>query len=322
MLLLAALTVSMALMGAFFLLPLLYFTPVPLAIIVYRHGYRPGIVTAVLTVVLVGAAQRRLFGNVGVGIDQQSWQIMFIVAMTALVTIGLIGIVIGGAWREGVSRWQTLWLSTAAAIFPALGVWFMLKTVQGIDAVQVIFDSWLTLTRTLVAESVAGGLPVETADALFDMILETEQTFPLVKRLLPSVLFVTGLIGSYVNSGLAAHMLLRDERPAPAIQPFAAWKFPWPFAFAFMFGYGLTFVAKMMDNVTVAFVGQNLVIAAGLVCMVQGAAVVVFGLKSRNVGPFIQLVAVLLLLWWVPPLATWLGALDTWINFRKVPVVK
>ena len=54
----------LALAGAFFMVPLLFLAPVPLAVLVYREGYRPGTVVAVATLVLVAFAQRSMFADV------------------------------------------------------------------------------------------------------------------------------------------------------------------------------------------------------------------------------------------------------------------
>lgn len=318
-LLLAATTVLMTLLGAFFLLPLLFVAPVPLAALVYRYGYRSGIVTAVFTLVLVGSGQQRMFGSVAANVPDVSWQAIFLVAMTVFVTIGLIGIVIGGAWREGASRWQTLWLSTAAALVPALAVWSVVRVVQHVDLVQVVFDSWTNVMRTLVEQSALSGLPPDTTQGLLDMIAESEQAFPFVKPLLPGMLFVVALIGAYVNGGLAAYVLVRSERRPPPFPPFVTWRFPWPFALAFVLGHALLLMARMNESAVVAVIGQNLLTATGFVFAVQGIAIVVLAMQRRRIGVFVRGLVILALLWWVPAVPTWFGVLDTWLNFRKLP---
>ena len=122
-LMLAATTVLLALAGAFFLVPLLFVAPVPLAALVYRDGYRSGTVTAVLTLVLVGFTQQRMFAEVPAGISTDALQSYSLTTMVALITIGLIGMVIGGAWREGASWRQTFWLAAGVAVMPGVLVW-------------------------------------------------------------------------------------------------------------------------------------------------------------------------------------------------------
>ena len=51
---LAAITVLLSLLGAYFLPYLFFITPVPLIILVYRHGMRPGILVAVTSALLGG----------------------------------------------------------------------------------------------------------------------------------------------------------------------------------------------------------------------------------------------------------------------------
>lgn len=318
LLLLAALTVATALLGAFLLLPLLYVTPVPLAVLVYRHGYRPGILTAAVTLIIIGAGQQRLFGNVALTVGEQSWHILFIGAMTIFVTIGLIGIVIGGAWREGASRWQTLWLSTGAALAPMLLLWFVLKNTQNVDLIQVAFDSWSAVMRMFVDEAVAGGLAGDTAGMLREMISETEEMFPSARAYFPATMFIVGLTGAFVNSGLASFALSRDERRPPALGPFWTWRLPVIFASLFIIGYGLIFLAQF--NAGAQIVGDNLVIATGFVCMVQGVVALVRILRGRNVGIVLQLLLAITLLLWLPVVLTWAGVIDMWLGARQKPM--
>lgn len=315
-LLLAASAVLLALSGAFFLLPLLFIAPAPLAALVYRYGYRTGIITSVFTLVVVGAGQQSVFGAATALIDASSSHALFLLAMTVLVTIGLIGIVIGGAWREGASRWQAVWLGVTGALLPAFAVGLMYWFSQHVDLVQLAFDAWASVMRGLVEQSVAGGLPAETADALLDMVVQSEQTFPLMKPLIPGIMFVTALIAIHTNGAIAAWALSKSTPHPPRFAPFTTWRFPWPFAFAFILGHGLMLAARFNGSLRAAVVGQNLLMIAGFVFAIQGVAILFYVFERRRTGTLLRTVVAFALLWWWPAVLTWIGVLDTWFHFR------
>lgn len=316
-LLLAASAVLLALSGAFFLLPLLLIAPAPLAALVYRHGYRTGIVTSVFTLFIVGIGQQRIFGAATEFIDEPTWQALFVTAMTVLVTIGLIGIVLGGAWREGASRWQAEWLGVAGALMPALTVGLVFWFGQGVDLVQLVLDAWSSIMRGLVEQSAAAGLAADTVDGLLDMIADTERTFPLMKPLLPGMMFVAALVGVHINGALATAVLSRATPHPPRFAPFATWRFPWPFVLAFVLGHALTLAARFNGSAEALVVGQNLLMGSGFVFAVQGVAILIHVFERRRVGTFFRVAVVLALLWWWPAVLTWFGVLDTWFHFRS-----
>src|SRR5690625_3735081 len=216
-LLLAASAILLTLAGSFFFLPLLYVAPAPLAALVYRYGQRTGIVTAVFMLIVVGLSQQRLvFGAAASLLDELSWRALSLVALTVLVTIGLIGIVLGGAWREGASRWQALWLGVAGAWLPVLLLVFMFWFGRGVDLLQLLFDGWTTLMRGFLEQAVAGGLPEDTAAGLLDMIVQSEQSFPLLKPIVPGLMFIASMVGVHINGALAVGILSRSKfRPPP-----------------------------------------------------------------------------------------------------------
>lgn len=316
-LLLAASAVLLALAGSFFFLPLLYVAPAPVAALVYRYGQRTGIVTALFILIVVGLSQQRIvFGAAATLLDELPSRALSLVALTVLVTIGLIGIVLGGAWREGASRWQALWLGVGGALLPgvflAASFWFG----QGVDLLQLLFDGWTTLMRGFLEQAVAGGMPEDTATALSDMIGQSEQSFPLLKPIVPGLMFITALVGVHLNGALAVGILSRSKFRPPPFPPFVTWRFPWPFALGFILGHVLALVARFNGNLAAAMVGENLLMVTGFVFVIQGVAILVYVFERRQVATFLRVLAVLVLLWWWPMVLTWFGVLDTWFHFR------
>jgi len=312
---LAASTVLLALAGAFFMVPLLFVAPVPLAVLVYRDGYRPGTVTAVLTLVLVAFAQQRLFAGLPAGVSNEALQSYSMMTMIALLTTGLIGMVIGGAWREGASWWQAFWLAFAGAVLPGVLVWTGALTFRGVDLFGVVFENWMEVVRSVIAEAERSGAGADAVRALEQAAAETEASFALLRPLLPGLIAVGALFGAFVNTALSGLLLRRAGDEPPRFPPFAGWRWPWSFALGFIVGQVLLLFAG--DGSRTAVVGHNLLIVFNTLFAVQGAAVGWFWLRRGNVGTPLAAALLAVTYVWLPAVFTWIGLLDTWLDFRR-----
>lgn len=319
-LMLAATTVLLSLAGAFFLVPLLLVAPVPLAVLVYRDGYRSGTATAVLTLVLVGFTQRRMFAGAPPGLSLDALQSYSMTTMVALVTIGLIGMVIGGAWREGASWREAFWLAAAAAVLPGALVWAAAMVLQGVDLFVTVFDHWMEVVRTVVREAEQSGVNTDALRVLEQAIVDTETSFALARPLFPGVIAVGALIGAFVNTSLAGLVLARFGNEPPAFPPFIRWRLPWPFALGFILGHALLLLAVASGNGLSGVIGHNLLIVFNTLFAVQGVAVAWYLFAGRRVALPLRVVFLIVVFWWLPAVPAWVGVLDTWLNFRKLPV--
>src|SRR5690606_32091306 len=144
-------TMLLALAGAFFMVPLLFLAPVPLAVLVYREGYRPGTVVAVATLVLVAFAQRSTFADVPAVVCDEALQSYSVATRIAVVPVGLVGLVLGGAWREGASWWPACWLAFAAPVRPGFAVWARALLLQRVDVFAVSIEYLLEMMRGAVS---------------------------------------------------------------------------------------------------------------------------------------------------------------------------
>lgn len=318
-LLLAAMTVLLALAGAFFIVPLLFLAPVPLAALVYRDGYRSGTVTAVVTLVLVGFTQRRMFAGMPAGISTEALQSYSLATMIALVTIGLIGLVIGGAWREGASWRQTFWLAVGAAVLPGLLVYTGAMVLYDVDLFVALFDHWMEVVRNVIVEAERSGVGPDTVRALEQAVAETEASFALARPLFPGLIVVSAMMGAFVNTGLAGVVLTRFGDKPPPFPPFVRWRWPWTFAVGFVLGHALLLLAGGDGQSMAAVVGHNLLIVFNMLFAVQGAAVGWALLERGGVGVPLRIVLLVAVYWLLPVVLIWTGVLDTWLNFRRLP---
>ncbi|OUM97658.1 MAG: hypothetical protein BAA04_01565 [Firmicutes bacterium ZCTH02-B6] len=315
---LAVLTVLMALLGALFPLPVWLVAPVPVAVLAYRHGYGLSVATAALAVLLVGWVEQQVFAGLAHVLPAAQLRYSLLGVMVAPVTLGLIGLVIGGAWREGISAGRTLWMAVLAAVLPGAATWLWVHLVHGVDLVAVFIDNSLLLARTLM-EQAAQSAPA--AEALADwrlMIESAERSFPLVRPFLPGTLVAAASCVAAVDMALTRAFLVRLGDDPPWFPPFARWRFPWPLALGFVAGQGLLLAGSAMGHAGLIIAGENMRVMFHLLFAAQGLAVGWYLLERRL--PAVGRVLVLGLVFIVAPaVAAWTGVLDTWFNFRRLP---
>src|SRR5690606_34626764 len=150
-----------------------------------------------------GFTQRRMFAGMPAGISSEALQSYSLTTMIALVTIGLIGLVIGGAWREGASWRQTFWLAVGAAVLPGLLVYTGAMVLYDVDLFVALFDHWMEVVRNVIVEAERSGVGPDTVRALEQAVAETEASFALARPLFPGLIVVSAMMGAFVNTGLA-----------------------------------------------------------------------------------------------------------------------
>lgn len=315
---LASTTVLMALAGAFFMLPLLFLAPVPLAALVYRNGYRAGTVTAIVTLFLVALVQQRALSALPTTISDAALQAYSLATMIALVTMGLIGLVIGGAWREGSSWPQAFWLGAGAGVLPLALAWAVALLAYDVDLFTSAFQRWMEVVRGIVADAARNGLTPETAQALEQAVADTEASFAMARPLIPGLIAFAAIAGSFVNTGLAGWMLTRLGHRVPTPPAFASWRFPWPLAVLFVIAQALLLGGAERFGAAVV-VAQNALMVLNALFALQGAAVGWHWLGARRVATPLKVALLLAVYWWIPFVLVWAGVLDTWLNFRRLP---
>src|SRR5690606_24592287 len=220
----------------------------------YRHGYRLSVGTAVLAVVLVGYVEQQVFAGLAQAFPAASLRFSLLGMMVLPVTVGLIGLVIGGAWREGLGAGHTLWLTVLAALVPGAALWAGVRLFHGVDLVTVFVDNWLALARAMADHAVGTGMAPEAVESLRLMIADTERGFALIRPFLPGFAVVMACGAAAVNVALARWLLVRMGEQPPWFPPFARWRFPWPLALGFIAGHGLLLAGTVTGSQVLAVV--------------------------------------------------------------------
>ncbi|NLK08543.1 MAG: YybS family protein [Firmicutes bacterium] len=295
---LAALTVLLSLLGAYFMPYLFFVTPVPLIILVYRHGMRPGILVAITSALLAGIV------------------ISMIPSMIFLLIMGLVGIAMGGALKEGFSPYRIMLIGVATSVVALVLMVAVTSFVLDMNVLETSFDAM----RHSLEQAVRMSERLGVEEHPFMQMGGIDELVRLLRLALPAALLTTATVITFVNYWLARLILNRIGSNLPWIQPFRTWRFPWYLAWGYILGQGLLLLSRGFSATGIWFaVGLNLQILFNYVFLLQGLAILWFFFDKVNLP---RLVRWLIIIFLFNPMITtfivWAGVLDTWFNFRKL----
>lgn len=217
--LLAALTVVIALASVYVPLAgpfIALLWPLPLAVLVLRHGMRQGI----MAMVVAGAALAMLIEP--------------LIALRLVLAYGPLGLMLGYGYRQGFSGLKLFPLAFLAAILGELAVLGVIFAVFGnnpfamlMDGLKSSFDATFALYEQagMSAEEIAAGRA------------QIDTGLTLMAQLGPLLIVVLGLLDAGVAFFFGGKILRRLGHEVPQLPPFADWRLPK--AFAYLFGFAM-----------------------------------------------------------------------------------
>lgn len=138
--------------------------------------------------------------------------------------------------------------------------------------------------------------------------------------LMPFALICMGLILTALVYRLSSFFLKRYDMALPAWSPLSTWRMPrsllWAYLFSLLTLMSPSLTGKAGQMMASASVSMELLLR--LLFMLQGIAVAIWWLQKKGVRPFLNYVLILLALAIpvVGQVATMVGIIDLWIDFR------
>lgn len=188
---------------AFFLCPL------PLVVLVIRHGIRVAVLAAVVAAV-IGS----LVGGLLIG-------------LSVAVAFAPLGLAMGAAIRRGWTGGKVWLLTWAVAVTSALASAGIAMATAGVDPRQVLQQS-IQYSRAgqEAALGLYGRLGLDTSRAR-QAAEQVQQMMDLLPRLLPLLFVVGGAVSAYLNLVVGGAVLRRLRiAPVPSLPPVSTWRLP------------------------------------------------------------------------------------------------
>ncbi len=300
---LAAITVLFALIGAYvgFITIII---PVPLGLLVYRHGLRNGIIVSLTSAFLAALTLSSVF----VAIE--------------LVTIGVLGVALGIALREKFGFVQLVIVGVGASIVATLMQIFAYSLIFGHNLFEMYLEVWEQSSEHWFSVWEGLGLSEEML-AQYELVLGA---IPETLRLLfPIILVGMGLMRTMANLFVMRIVLKRLGETLPWFPPFAQWRWPWYFVYGFILGRLFSIIALYVPGNIWQLVGFNLDVFFLYAFFIQGLAITWFYMEKYKIHKIVRVILILFLFQPGSILLLFIalaGILDTWFNFRKLKTDK
>ncbi len=279
--------------------------PVPLILLVVRHGLRTGVLVAVVAAFVSSL----VFSSP-------------LMAVNLLIT-GILGVSLGMGLREKFNFAQLLAAGVIASLVTfglRIGVYSILfgtnLVSMGLEAMEASVGQWSSIYETF-------GVP---DDMLVELESMTAVLTESVRMLIPLGILLSALLQTYANLffvRLLAKRIRDIHIDVPWVPPFARWRWPWYAAWGFIVVRVLSLVPVFFPSVEEVWytVMMNLDLFFIYLFLLQGIAIGWFFFDKYNVAKILRGVMVVLLLTGGGPftlVVALAGMLDTWFDFRKL----
>ncbi len=297
---LAAITVLIALMGRYISF-MSFILPVPLGILVYRHGLRSGILVSVTSSFLVAITLSNLLFSVQV------------------LIIGVLGIALGMGLRESFHFAQLLLVGVVSSVITFLLQIFVYSLLFGENLLTLAFEMWEKgLTQSLEFYQDLGFSPELIAESEEQVLIMVE----LLRTAIPLSLVMGGFLFTLVNLGVIRFILRRlGDTSIPWLPPFSTWQWPWYFVYGIIFGLSFSVLSLYTTSEIWHIIAINLYFFFLYAFVIQGFAIIWFYLNTYNVNKILRIILIFLIIQsgnFFSIAIAFFGIFDTWFDFRKL----
>ncbi len=299
----AALTVIITVIGLY--MPVLFLitgmiTPIPTAVMVYRHGLKKGVLSLTVAFMLLFI----LYADP-------------ITITVLLIQFGPIGLLFGLLFKNQVSSGKSIAAAAAVSALLTLVVIMLTSALTGVDLLSI---------ENQLSEAFEESIQFYQRTGMFDdaAINEMKQsmktTLHTLTVLLPGILAMSAMFSALITYFLTRAVLTRLKYSTPPMPVFSEWAFPWYTLWGVIVGLTLMLIGDRFGYSGFSIVGKNLLYILGICFSVIGLAVAVYYFKRLRLSKILKGIMVVLLILWpfTPFLLLIIGVLDPLIDFRRL----
>lgn len=299
---LAAITVLMVYLGVHIGLVGLII-PVPLALLVYRHGLRAGIIVSLTSSMVSALALNSVF------------------LALELIIIGVLGIAIGMALREKFTISQTFLVGIGADIISTILKVFSYSLIFGRNLIEMYLELWEESSGYWVEIWQQLNLPPEVIAEYQQMI----ETIPMaLQMLLPALLLGMAVVRAWANLWVLRLILKRLGDNIPWFPRFIHWRFPAYFFWGFILGRVAMLISAFIPWEIWERLALNLDVIFLYTFLIQGLAVIWFYFDKYKVAKVLRVIFVIFMFQpgtLIVLLFSIVGVLDVWFDFRRLKAI-
>lgn len=274
--------------------------PVPIILLGIRHGFRWSVMATVVAAVIIAILMHPLQ------------------AIGIVVGFGLIGIVLGHAFRAGFGPFKAILWGAAASLVSKIAVIGLGIAITGINPLNMFEGDMMEKTLTQVTDIYRGfGIPETT---LVQMQEQMQAVFKLFQIVLPAGFVLASVFDTYLNYVVARAVLRRLGHHIPSFPPFKEWTMPRAVLFAFIAAVALMYFGKTQELKLLFNIGMNIQFAASVLLIGQGLALFYFLADKYNLSRLIRNIILVLIIsnGFLTQIVIFAGVYDLAVDYRQL----
>lgn len=237
--------------------------PVPIILLGVRHGYKWSIMATAVAGIIIAMLVHPL-NAVGV-----------------VVGFGLIGIVLGHAFRSGFSPVKAMLWGSAASLLSKVAVLSITAVVLGINPLSMQTDFMGKAVEQAVELYRGFGM---TEEQLEQVSTSMNAMVALFKVILPAGFVLAAVVDTYLNFHIAKAVLKKMGREIEGFPPFRLWMLPRFLAYFFVLSLVGMYWGKSREIEMLYNISANVQVIASMFLFVQGLALFYYLADKYNLS--------------------------------------
>lgn len=273
--------------------------PVPIILLGVRHGYRWSIMATVVAGVIIAMLLHPLQ------------------AVSVVVGFGLIGIILGYAFRMEFSPGKTMIWGSVASLLSKAALLGIGAAVTGVNPLEMQSDVMAKATEQGIEFYRNLGLAEqELAKISESMTVMIE----LLKVILPAGFIMAAVVDTFLNFAIAKIVLKKLGNKVPDFTPFKNWILPDYIVYFFALALVMIYWGQSRDITILYRVGMNMQVITSTLLLVQGLALFYYVVDKYNLSRIVKGIILFMILTngFFTQILIFAGAIDSIIDYRRL----
>ncbi|AJQ30054.1 YybS family protein [Pelosinus fermentans] len=273
--------------------------PVPIILLGVRHGYKWSIMATVVSGVMIAMLMHPLH------------------SLSVVVGFGLIGIVLGYAFRMNFSAGKTMLWGTAASLVSKAALLAISALVLGVNPLTMQSD----VMNNAVAQAIEVYRDFGMAEQELAKMSESMQSMiELMKIILPAGFIMASVLDTWLNFLIAKTVLRKLGHNVPNFPAFKEWSLPYHIVYFFALSLVMIYWGNSREISLLTQVGMNLQVITSTLILVQGLALFNYFADKYNLSKMIKGLILFLILTngFFAQILIVAGAIDMVMDYRRL----
>lgn len=273
--------------------------PVPIILLGVRHGYKWSIMATVVAGVIIAMLLHPLQ------------------AVSVVVGFGLIGIVLGYAFRVEFSPAKTMLWGSVASLLSKAALIGIGAAITGVNP--------FNMQGEVMAQAVEQATEVYRNFGMAEQELakmkENMQTMiDLLKVILPAGFIMASVVDTFLNFVIAKAVLKKLGHSIPDFPIFKNWALPSYIVYFFALAMVMIYWGKSRDITMLYNIGMNVQVVASMLLFIQGLALFYYIVDKYNLSRVVKGIILFLILsnGLFSQIVIFLGAAETIVDYRRL----